>query len=280
MLGWLTEKRGLNLKTIKAAGLGFLPIDRWETAPAWGLVEVLKDDGTAKKLWFPRGLTIPLCQNDQVLRLRIRRPKSDGDPRYYLVRGSDTRAMILGTDKPVAVLVESELDVLLLSQEAGDLVNVVALGNAQTRPDQETADLLNQSQLILVALDNDQAGAKESWQWWAAHYPQAHRWPPVAGKDPGDMLAAGVNLRVWIEAGLAEYAGGAIRPEIVPEPEPNLPAGVCLFHECDQASYHDAALTCGEEGEIVLNLAGCPFDWWHKTPDGWPVEGKEMKCES
>jgi hypothetical protein len=276
MLGWLTEKRGLSQATIKAASLGFLPVDRWETAPAWGLVEVLKDNGQAKKLWFPRGIIIPLCNGDQVLRLRIRRPKSDGDPRYYLVRGSDTRAMILENDKPVSVLVESELDALLLYQEGGDLVNVVALGNAQTRPDQQTADLLNSSRLILVALDADTAGAKESWQWWREHYPQAHRWPPVAGKDPGDMLAAGVNLRSWIEAGLAEYAGGAIihpEPETHPEPEPlDFPAGVCLFHLCDLANYQEAALFCGEAGQTVLSLAGCPFDWWTKTPDGWPME--------
>ncbi|MCG2772583.1 MAG: toprim domain-containing protein [Desulfobacterales bacterium] len=215
MLGWLTEKRGLTVETIKAAGLGYLPLDRWETAPAWGLVEILKDDGTAKKLWFPRGLTIPLCTGDQVLRVRIRRPKSAGDPRYFLVRGSDTRAMILSTDKPSTLLVESELDSLLLHQMAGDLVNVIALGNAQTRPDQQIADLLNQSKLILVALDADQAGAAESWGWWKKeHYPQAHRWPPVAGKDPGDMLAAGVNLRTWVEAGLMEYAANlAAQPE-------------------------------------------------------------------
>jgi DNA primase len=274
MLGWLTEKRGLTVETVKAAGLGYLPTDRWDLAPAWGLVEVLKDDGKPKKLWFPRGLTIPLWQCSQILRLRIRRPKSDGDPRYYLVRGSDTRAMILGRDQPLSILVESELDALLLHQEAGDLVNVVSLGNAQTRPDHEAADLLQKSRLILVALDADQAGAKESWQWWREHYPQAHRWPPVAGKDPGDMLAAGVNLRSWIEAGLDEYAKSiVIQTEPEPEPPPiTLPAGVCIFHECDRTSYQDGALFCGEAGKIVLDLAGCPFGLWTKTPDGWPVE--------
>ena len=113
--------------------------------------------------------------------------------------------MIIGDGNPVAVVVESELDALLLHQEAGDLVNVVSLGNAQTRPDQQAADLLNQSRLILVALDADQAGATESWRWWKDHYPQAHRWPPIQGKDPGEMLAAGVNLKAWVQAGLAEY---------------------------------------------------------------------------
>jgi hypothetical protein len=149
---------------------------------------------------------IPLCQDDQVLRVRFRRPKSDGDPRYYLLRGSDTRAMVLCAVKSVAVLVESELDALLLYQEAGDLVNVISLGNAQTRPDQGAAEILNQSKLILVSLDADQAGATESWRWWKDHYPQAHRWPSILGKDPGEMWAAGVSLRTWVEVGLLEYA--------------------------------------------------------------------------
>ncbi|MBM4289455.1 MAG: hypothetical protein FJ135_15150, partial [Deltaproteobacteria bacterium] len=212
MLDFLTEQRGLTETTIKKFSLGFLPLDRWEAAPDWGLEEILRDNGKPKKLWFPRGLAIPLCDGDQVLRVRIRRPKSDGDPRYYLLRGSDTRAMVLGTDRSVSILVESELDALILYQEAGDLVNVVALGNAQTRPDQHTADLLNRNSLILMALDDDHAGAAECQQWWKGQYPQARRWPPVSGKDPGDMMAARVNIRTWVEAALIEYSDIGTQP--------------------------------------------------------------------
>ncbi len=130
--------------TIKEFSLGCIIQDQWETAPEWGLEEVFKDNGKAKKLWFPRGHVIPLWHGDQILRVRIRRPKAAGDPRYYVLRGSDTRAMVLGTDKLVSVLVESELDALLLHQEAGDLVNIICFGSASTRPDQQAADLLNQ----------------------------------------------------------------------------------------------------------------------------------------
>ena len=215
MLDFLTGERGLNEETIKKFSLGFLPLDRWKAATALGLVEILKENGQPNKYWIPRGLTIPLCKDDQVLRVRIRRPKSDGAPRYYLLRGSDTRAMVLGTDKSVSILVESELDALLLHQEAGDLVNVISLGNAQTRPDQGAAEILNQSQLILVALDADRAGAAESWKWWKEHYRRAHRWPSIRGKDPGEMWAAGVNIRTWIEAALMEY-------DVAIQPEPHL----------------------------------------------------------
>jgi DNA primase len=217
MLGWLKERRGLSKETIKKFRLGLVPIDRWEGHEQWGIEPVLKEDRSPKKIWLPRGLTIPLCHDGNILRIRIRRPKmdlkSDGDPRYFLLRGSDSRAMVLGTDKSFSIIVESELDALLLQQEAGDLLNIISLGNAQTRPDQGAAEILNRSHLILVALDADQAGAVESWRWWRDHYPQAHRWPPIEGKDPGDMLAAGVNIRTWVEAGLTEYKDFAPQPE-------------------------------------------------------------------
>lgn len=280
MLDFLTEKRGLTKATIKKFSLGFIPFDRWAPATAWGLAEVLKDDGKPKKLWFPRGLAIPLCHGGQVLRVRIRRAKSDGDPRYYLLRGSDTRAMILGGDKPVSLLVESELDAFLVYQEAGTLLNLISLGNAQTRPDKQTADLLNQSQLILLALDADQAGAAESWRWWRDHYPQAHRWPPVRGKDPGDMLAGGVNIRTWVEAGLMGHEDIVIQPEphlLVAglEEEHLLFDGTCLFHRCDLARYRDAVLFCGEKEQPVIDLACCPLGMWCKEADGWPVERQD-----
>jgi hypothetical protein len=277
MLDFLFQRRGLIEKTIREFSLGLVPLNRWADAKTWGVDEILKDNGKPKKYWIPRGLTIPLCQEDQVLRVRVRRPKSDGDHRYYLLRGSNTRAMVLGTVRSVSVLVESELDALLLHQEAGDLVNVISLGNAQTRPDQGAAEILNQSQLILVSLDADRAGAAESWRWWKEHYLQAHRWPSIQGKDPGEMWAAGVSLRTWVEAGLMEYAANLA---IQPEPHLNLAAvagesvlvdGVCLFHHCDLASYQSAALFCGETKQLVIDMACCPLGLWCKDADGWPV---------
>jgi DNA primase len=197
------QERGLAAATIRAFSLGWLAEDRWCAASEWGVSEVLKDNGQPKKFWMPAGLCIPMMHDGAVLRVRVRRPQ--GEPRYYVLRGSSGAAMIVGKINTVAVVVEAELDAVLLHQEAGDLVAVVALGNSSSRPDVAAAELLGRARLILVALDADRAGAREAWGWWREHYAQARRWPPVQGKDPGEMQAAGVDLRLWVRAGLAEY---------------------------------------------------------------------------
>jgi DNA primase len=207
IMTWLKEQRGLSEETIRVHRLGFIPADRWEGHEQWGIALVPGENGRPKRVWIPRGLTIPLCHDAQVLRIRIRRPRSAGDPRYYLMRGSDTRAMILGLDREIYIVVESELDAMLLFQEAGDGVGVVALGNAQTRPNKDVAMILQNSNLILLALDSDEAGAKEAWLWWQRTFPRAARWPPVEGKDPGEMWTAGMNLQVWVAAGIRMYSG-------------------------------------------------------------------------
>jgi len=206
MVTWLKEQRGLSEETIWAHRLGFIPADRWEGHEPWGIAAIPRTNGGPKKVWIPRGLMIPLCHENQVLRIRIRRPRSAGDPRYYLMRGSDTRAMILGLEREIHLVVESELDAILLCQEAGNRVRVVAMGNAQARPDKEATLILKTSKLILLALDTDEAGAKEACLWWQQTFPQAVRWPPVEGKDPGEMWAAGMDLQVWVEAGIKMYS--------------------------------------------------------------------------
>ncbi len=209
MLGWLKEHRGLSEETIKEFRLGLVPIDRWEGHEQWGLEPDLKPDGTPRKIWLPRGLSIPLCRDGNILRMRIRRPKMDlqtgHDRRYHTIKGSDSRAMILESHRDIQVIVESDLDAMLVVQEAQGLVGAVSLGTAGKMPDAEAVGVLQRSRLILVSLDNDDAGAKAAWTWWLHHFRQARRWPPVGGKDPGDMYLAGVNLREWIKAGIDEY---------------------------------------------------------------------------
>lgn len=199
--------RGLQDDAIKAAGLGWNNRTRYEDRESWGLEPEKDEEGKDKKLWLPGGLVIPLIDSISerlraVTRLRIRRPA--GEPRYVIVSGSYTGPMVWDLDKKVLLIVESELDGLLVWQEAGDLVGVVALGTATRKPDEEMDRLLKQAALILVSLDFDEAGGKASWDFWTRTYPSARRWPVPIGKDPSEAFQGGMSVRAWVEAGLTK----------------------------------------------------------------------------
>jgi DNA primase len=100
------------------------------------------------------------------------------------------------------VIVESELDSLLVDQEAGDIVGVIALGSVDQRPDSALDKRLMTIKNILISFDNNAAG-NASADYWLKKYPGARRWPPgPPGKDPSEMYQAGESLRRWIEGGL------------------------------------------------------------------------------
>lgn len=193
---WLHTKKGLTETTIKKAMLGHASRDLYEPRAAWGL----SDDGN--KVWTPAGLVIPMFVDGAVHRLRVRRTADTG-PRYVVVSGSSSTPMLLGADKAACVIVESELDGLLLAQAAGDLAAVAALGSAQAKPDTVTHELLQNTPVILIALDGDEAGAKAAWRFWPSTYgPKARRWLCPQGKDVSDAWLDGLDVRDWVVAGI------------------------------------------------------------------------------
>lgn len=203
---WL-QARGINEFGIKHFRLGWNPgregKDLFRHRNTWGLPPVLKDNGREKRLWIPRGLVIPLRFQDQIHRIRIRRQKDD--PRYYVIPGSDMRCLITHPPKPerAFIIVESELDAILIDNEASDMVGAVALGNSSRKPDLTTWRTLQAAVVVLVCLDYDQAGEKAR-GWWSQNLRQAKPWPVPKGKDPGEAYQAGVDIREWVKAGLPE----------------------------------------------------------------------------
>ncbi len=223
---WL-EARGITVDTMVDCRLGFNPSSTWQERSDWGLPEELNDAGRPKKLWLPGGLVIPTFVGDRIIRLRIRR--FDEEPKYIVVSGSSmTTAMMLGKMGGTApgktigflnfdrgslyfhydcrphypVVVESELDAILLVQHAGDMCVAMALGTAAARPDTALTELLKRTHCILISLDADEAGSKNS-KWWKQHFGNAKRWPiPTSyGKDPGEAVQNGLDLRTWVYAG-------------------------------------------------------------------------------
>jgi len=203
---WLNA-RGINEFGIAHFKLGWNPgkdgKDLFRHRNTWGLEPVLKDNGREKRLWIPRGLVIPCMFHKEVLRIRIRREKDD--PRYYVIPGSDMRCLVTHPPKPerAFVVIESELDAILIDNEASDMAGTVALGNSSRKPDRSTWALLKAAAVVLLALDYDTAGEKAA-EWWRDQLPQARVWPVPKGKDPGEAYQQGVDIRKWVRAGLPE----------------------------------------------------------------------------
>lgn len=207
-LAWL-KNRGLREETIRTYCLGWNGRDLYVSRTAWGLSEINLPNGGKKQLFIPEGLIIPKCAGQSVERIRIRRFKPSNGSRYYLLPGSARNPLIL-TGGAACLIVESDLDAFLMHQEVGDLVTVMALGSVNYRPDVKAARTLDESEAILVALDHDDAGGNQYWNWWLENYPNSMRWPPLHGKDPSEAMANGSNLRTWTKAGLKNYWGERI----------------------------------------------------------------------
>ena len=201
-LTWLQSERGLTLKTIQDSRLGWNAKDLFLDRTAWGLPpEVSAKTGQQKKLWIAQGLVIPFCLEKSVVRIRIRRsePPEKGS-RYILFSGSYSGAMVHWTDQQAVMVVESELDCLLVSQECGDLVGAVAVGSAALKPDTLLHERLMNAKTVLCALDSDAPGAKAVAFW--RQYPGFKRWMSIRGKDATEQWRAGIAVRTWVQAGL------------------------------------------------------------------------------
>lgn len=196
--------RGFTPETIYSSKLGCNVNNQFENRSDWDLPEELKPNGKLKKVWIPTGIIIPCSIGCQIVRIRIRKEKpSHDDSRYLPIPGSDFVPMSWGLDHANVVIVESELDGLLIWQEARDLIGVIALGSVNIKPNSQLKALLKTKEKILVALDFDKAGCN-SWRWWRDNYENSCRWNTPEGKDPGEAAQAGLNIRNWIKAGLLE----------------------------------------------------------------------------
>ena len=214
------KKRGLNNETIKMAGLGWNPQERYTQRSKFGLPHKLIRNGEkSNHVWLPKGWVIPCWYDDKIVRVRIRRAEiNENDDRYIMLSGSRAHPMmILSKTSDYLVVVESELDAWLLFQQAGDLAAILATGSAQSRPDAVTCKFIDKVRILLIALDSDTAGAKEAWNFWLNQYGNAVRWPIPNAKDPGDAFVQGLDLRMWVLAGLPKLPA-AEKMEAVPNP--------------------------------------------------------------
>jgi hypothetical protein len=199
-LEWLRAKRGLTRETAERFRLGWLPRDLYHDRAAWALPPELREDGKAKKLFIPAGLTIPGPD-----RLRIRRAEPVRIGKYFVVPGSGNRPLVIGADHPAettgAIILESELDAMLLHQEIIGPTLIVAMGSTSNGPDQAMVADLTKRPFVLISLDADAAGGKASGKWFSA-LPNATPAPPWGGKDHTDAHLSGHDLAEWFSMAL------------------------------------------------------------------------------
>jgi len=227
--------RGISMVSIKKYKLGFhegqeRKGEKYQPSfrpwPAWGLRNEKKENGRGRMLMLPAGLVIPYTVGKLLHRLTIRLLRPDPQnpkKKYHYVVGSMRDVWLSNPSAKAFVTSEAELDCIAVDEAAGDIVGTVGIGSTGVKPEKRADEALSRSLCILDGLDYDQAGAKAG-AWWDETYSQSRRWPVPEGKDPGEAFAAGVDLRLWILAGLPPVFQEEKEPARVEEIEPPVAA--------------------------------------------------------
>jgi len=277
--------RGIDIKTIKAARIGYNPNPLTFDMETWGLEpEMNKFTGKTKNIWIPAGLVIPyfLPETKQLVRIRVRQddPKPD-QARYILVTGSSAEYMRFSQTREAeintAFLVEAEIDGWLCHQEFGDLSEVAAIGNTTARPDTETDKILSKMKHIALSLDNDDPGIAEG-NWWKRQYGGRVMIKPVdAGKDPSEAVQDhGLDLRTWF---LKEVGRDPAKKEN--EKPKQQQAAAPSRHQVGTKSAPSAPVRpkptgLGKEYETLWNQAWALADYID-NPDGESLAARQAK---
>lgn len=305
------RERGLTVETAHKLGIGWNAADRYDNRKAWGLPEEIRPEtGRPCKVWLPRGLVLPVRRKVGVVALLVRRAdwkKGDTMPKYWQVKGSGKGCFCIGKAGLPVVLVESLLDAVLIWQEAGDVAAAVALTGATKKPDAGTVAFLRASPCLLCALDYDEAG-KKSWPWWQEHFPMARLWPCATGKDPTEMYAAGIPVREWVQAGIADSTEPAKQHDpmphtqasklqektsIAPEHATSMPQASLTNASISQHNTQPLTTKLAAAGLWVVPLAGVGLVVHHDQPftnetraiislwiyDRWAAISKELAAE-
>jgi hypothetical protein len=181
----------------KQHGIGWNPRDEYFPSQRWGM--------SGGKIRIPKGLVITHRGENEILSIKIRCANTDQGPKYWQVRGSSDKCLILGTLGTPAVIVESELDAYLICQEVQGRIGVVSLGGTSKILDEDALTYLKQAPKVLIATDYDEpnldavgVGQKAFFK-LREYFPMAEYLPPARGKDPCEMHAQGIPISLWLE---------------------------------------------------------------------------------
>jgi DNA primase len=184
--------RGLTDETIRAARLGFAP-----------------EPVTIAEMYVPAGITIPWTRDGDVVLVKVRTRSNAQGQKYLAVRWADRKRANGDGGHPWVYLAddlaghatlattEGEFDALLLSQEAGELVDVVTLGSAGADWPEDARTLALGYGRVLLLLDGDEAGEAAAAR-LSETLATARHVPLPAGQDVTDFHIAGGSLRALV----------------------------------------------------------------------------------
>lgn len=278
------EAMGVSADAAKACLLGWNDADKSVPRESWGLAPFVTE-GKPKKIWLPEGLVLPMLAHGRVVKIKVRRSDEAmqrllPELRYWEVPGSMKIFHRYGREAAVWVLVETERDAAMIWSKVRDIgIGAMATGGASKRPDADSAAMLFSTELILNALDADQAGAVNSARFWDREFPQAKRWPapPSMGKDAGDAFGAGLDVRAWVLAGLPSH----VRRSIETRKGPTVLAPQEVAPRSKAAEYNEWFL--GRCELFINSLRGTPVSIsssrgvtmapmdWSLDPENWKL---------
>jgi DNA primase len=183
-LNYLVE-RGLTSAIIRDAQLGYIPGN-------------YRDWRELSGLHVPCGITIPWFAADALWAVKVRR--ATGFPKYVQIAGGSSHGLYGADYLPyhrLALFCEGEFDVLIARQEVGKWLCPVSLGSASNRLPTRWHSELSGCRNILVAYDNDAAGAKGAEQLLKIS-PRFRALKLPFGKDISDFYLHGGDVYEWL----------------------------------------------------------------------------------
>lgn len=204
-LSWLAN-RGISVEAVKKYKIGWNPEPFWREKAEWGIEEEKKEGDPPKKFILHKGIVVPTFEKSDPVRIKVRNadydPKEENSKKYLAVAGSMKGLNLVGdTKNNVMLVVESEFDALALDHACGDFAFAVSIGSNTKNPDSFTNYLARRIEQLLVCYDNDEGGIA-MWEKWRKLYPHAKSYPTPIGKDVGEAVSKGLNLREWIKEAL------------------------------------------------------------------------------
>jgi len=195
--------RGLPIEAVKRYKIGYNVKLRSDKFCHWGL-----DAADERFIWLPKGFVLVTTdENGNVLRIKIRRTgwiEGDRYPKFAIVPGGANGFGVVGDVKnKIMFVVEAELDGYAIHNVVGDIAFVVVVGGSVKSPDNFVNYLAETVSGLLVVHDNDDAGLKmlEKWQQIYSH---AKACPTPYGKDIGEAIGKGLDLKSWLLGKIAD----------------------------------------------------------------------------